>query len=193
MLDQILTRLTCDLKAPSEKIDDFFEGGFAREILEKLVDKVRDMYCCTGCCEILAKCFITGTTSTTTFKEQLFSDQALVNALLKGISSPILHLPSYNQRTRAAVLKIYQQFTMQKQLLLNKVSHPIIFIQSVLSAIEGEKDPRNLLLCFDLTYFMLSSYMNPNSAFYKEMTSEILDQLAESFFDEIACYFPINF
>ena len=63
----------------------------------------------------------------------------------------------------------------------------------MLAAIEGEKDPRNLLVCFDLTYFMLATFMNPNSAFSKEQSKEVLEQLEESFFDEIACYFPINF
>ena len=112
---------------------------------------------------------------------------------MKGISDPNLHLPSYNYRTRAAVLKTYQQFTLQKSLFLNQLSHPITFIQSVLAAVESEKDPRNLILCFDLTHFMLVNFMGPQCAFYQEMAKEVREQLEESFFDEIACYFPINF
>lgn len=50
-----------------------------------------------------------------------------------------------------------------------------MFIQSVLAAIEGEKDPRNLLVCFDLTYFMLVTFMSPNSAFRKEQPKEVLE------------------
>ena len=91
------------------------------------------------------------------------------------------------------MLKIYQQFTIQKSLLLNKLSHPVLFIQNVLAALEGEKDPRNLLICFDLTYFMLVTYMSPNAAFFRESSPEVIDQLAEAFFDEINCYFPIQF
>ena len=116
-----------------------------------------------------------------------------MDALLRGISTPVLHLPSYTQKTRSVVLRILQQFTLQKQLLLNQLSHPISFVTNVLAAIEGEKDPRNLLVCFDLTYFMLITFMNPTSAFYQEQSKEVLEQLEESFFDEIACYFPINF
>ncbi len=82
---------------------------------------------------------------------------------------------------------------MQKKFFLNKVSHPVVFIQSVLAAIEGEKDPRNLLICFDLTYFMLLTYLSHNSSFYKTNDKAVIEQLEESFLDEIACYFPINF
>ena len=91
------------------------------------------------------------------------------------------------------MLRIYQAFTLQKALLLDKVSHPVVFMQSVLEAIEGEKDPRNLLICFDLTHFMLITFMAPASAFFRETDRAIVDQLLEQFFDEIVCYFPINF
>ena len=63
----------------------------------------------------------------------------------------------------------------------------------MLAAVESEKDPRNLVLCFDLTHFMLVNFMGPQCAFYQEMAKEVREQLEESFFDEIACYFPINF
>ena len=63
----------------------------------------------------------------------------------------------------------------------------------MLAAIEGEKDPRNLLICFDLLHYMLTSFMNPKSTFYQETAVEIREQLQESFFDEISRYFPINF
>ncbi len=69
----------------------------------------------------------------------------------------------------------------------------MVFIQSVLAAIEGEKDPRNLLICFDLTYFMLLTYLSFNSQFYLANDKAVIEQLEESFLDEIACYFPINF
>ena len=62
-----------------------------------------------------------------------------------------------------------------------------------MAGIESEKDPRNLLICFDLTYFMLVTYMSPDCAFYRETAKEVLEQLEESFFDEIACYLPIQF
>ena len=77
-----------------------------------MVDKVQDMYCCTGCCEIIQKCFVTGSPNAKSLKEAIFSDITLVDMVLKGISDPKLHLPSYNYRTRAAVLKTYQRFSL---------------------------------------------------------------------------------
>ena len=52
LLDAVLTRLLVDLK-PDEINIDWFEVAFAKEILLKVVGKVQDMYCCTGCCEII--------------------------------------------------------------------------------------------------------------------------------------------
>ncbi len=57
------------------------------------------------------------------------------------------------------------------------------FISSVLSAIEGEKDPRNILLCFDLIYQLIRNFHE----------KEILKPFLEEIFDKVSCYFPINF
>ena len=54
------------------------------------------------------------------FRESLFTAE-LVDTILRGVSAPLLVLQSYNQRTRVAVLKIYQAFTLQPKLLLSKV------------------------------------------------------------------------
>ena len=60
LLDAVMTRLMVNLK-PNEGVAlDWFDVSFATEILTKLVAKVQDMYCCTGCCEIINKCFVTG-------------------------------------------------------------------------------------------------------------------------------------
>jgi len=90
-------------------------------------------------------------------KEQVFTKQ-LVNDLLRGVSSPALHLPSYNQKTRNAALKIYQAFTVQRTILLDQVAHPLHFISSVISGVDSEKDPRNLVISFDLIEFVLRNY-----------------------------------
>ena len=58
MLDNVVTRITIDLKA-GETLE-IFDITFAREIVSKLITKVRDIYCTTACVEILNKCFVTG-------------------------------------------------------------------------------------------------------------------------------------
>ena len=52
---------------------------------------------------------------------------------------------------------------MQRALLLDKVKHPIIYVQNVLAAVEDEKDPRNLVMSFDLIYFIITEYFQEGS------------------------------
>lgn len=53
------------------------------------------------------------------------------------------------------------------------------FVYGVITAIDGERDPRNLMLLFSiLPYFM---------------TEFSLGHLTEEMFEVIACYFPVDF
>jgi hypothetical protein len=55
----------------------------------------------------------------------------------------------------------------------------------ILSSIDGEGDPRNLVVIFDLISFILVKYCAKNS--------EINNQFVVDIFDKISQYFPINF
>lgn len=55
------------------------------------------------------------------------------------------------------------------------------FTNSLVSAIDGEKDPRNLVICFNLLSTVLES------------TAGLLGPSLEDAFDVFACYFPITF
>jgi hexokinase len=72
----------------------------------------------------------------------------------------VLHVPAYNFKTRNVVFKIYQSFLLNRDQLLSQVEHPATYISAVLSGIDEEKDPRNLLITYDLLYFMLREYAN---------------------------------
>ena len=58
----------------------------------------------------------------------------------------------------------------------------------MLSGVEEEKDPRNLLITYDLLYFILKLY-SPEDP----LSLEVLKPFADEIFDKISCYFPINF
>ncbi|KAG3078518.1 hypothetical protein PI124_g19883 [Phytophthora idaei] len=58
------------------------------------------------------------------------------------------------------------------------------FAQTFLSSMEGEKDPRNLLLCMQVARTLLSK-LEP--AFSRS------DALLQQYFDVVSCYFPIIF
>lgn len=59
----------------------------------------------------------------------------------------------------------------------------------MLSGVEEEKDPRNLVLTYDLIYFILRSYANTENS----ESSNLIEPFIEDLFDKVSCYFPINF
>jgi hypothetical protein len=77
--------------------------------------------------------------------------------MLTSISSPNLHVPQYNFKTRNLVYKIYELITLNKIDLLDKIDKTL-FVSCVLSAIEGEGDPRNLVIVFDLLNYILLNF-----------------------------------
>ena len=105
--------------------------------------------------------------------------------LLTAISSPNLHLPQYNFKTRNSVYKIYTSISINKD-LLSKLDSTLL-ISCILSAIESEGDPRNLILVFDLLHFILLNYCQP------PQVTEQIEPFLEDIFDKASCYFPINF
>ena len=66
---------------------------------------------------------------------------------------------------------------MQKKMLLKKIQHPIIFVQNTLAAVEEEKDPRNLMVSFDLIYFIISEYFSDHSPALGEDNKEMIEKL----------------
>jgi len=42
--------------------------------------------------------------------------------------------------------------------MLNQLDNPATYIGAVLGGIDEEKDPRNLLITYDILYFMLREY-----------------------------------
>ena len=78
---------------------------------------------------------------------------------------------------------------MNKDILLSKVD-PSLFINAVLSGIENEKDPRNLVISYDLIYFILRIYAS-NVEDINQIS--MIKPFLEDIFDKVSCYFPINF
>lgn len=60
-------------------------------------------------------------------------------------------------------------------------------VSAVLTAIESEKDPRNLLISFELTRLVLSLLGND------EESMKTLEPFIEEIFENISCYYPIEF
>lgn len=56
------------------------------------------------------------------------------------------------------------------------------FVRGVVEAVDGEKDPRNLVACFSLAAHCL-----------RRMRADLTEELLEELFDVTSCYFPITF
>lgn len=122
---------------------------------------------------------------------QLFQQRPdIISNILKYCSSPVLHVPAYNFKTRNAVFSIYQSFLLNKEQLLHQIQNPSTFISAVLAGIDEEKDPRNLIMTYDIIYFMLRQYA---SKMDDKKAEDLIKPFIDEIFDKISCYFPINF
>lgn len=98
-----------------------------------------------------------------------------LNIIIAGISPPSIHIPAYNQKVRIIAFKSYEYILnnyreyfklesvdsdISKEDGTNQNSSLLIpystIISAVLTAIESEKDPRNLIVSFELTRLILS-------------------------------------
>ncbi|KUF97101.1 hypothetical protein AM588_10008074 [Phytophthora nicotianae] len=134
---------------------------------------------------------------------QVQSPRTTVALILK--LGKTLHIPQLGQAMRKMCFDLMQLALMQPtvvELLLDSVpaskdaqdasvddaeqSEDLgrQFAQTFLSAMEGEKDPRNLLLCMQVARTLLSKL---------EPVFSRSDALLQQYFDVVSCYFPIIF
>jgi DNA repair/transcription protein MET18/MMS19 len=184
-LDQIEAEIKAllSIEQQSELIDNVPKLS---NLILSVLDRVKDIYQVYPALMIVSD-FLTKAPQKV---PQLFLQRPdIISAILKNCSSPVLHVPAYNFKTRNVVFMIYQSFLLNREQLLSKVENPSLFISAVLGSIDEEKDPRNLLITYDILYFMLRQYAtgidNSNDKLIKPFIDEI--------FDKISCYFPINF
>ncbi|KAF7410203.1 hypothetical protein HZH68_004584 [Vespula germanica] len=131
------------------------------------------------------------------FCDRLKDHHSIIPVVLRGILAIVqmIHLP--HDAPACLFAKMFEHVQCQSQLLPDRRNIYFIFktllqnrlddlkkigpefVYGVISSIDGERDPRNLMLLFDIL---------PN--FIKEFP---LGHLAEEMFDVISCYFPIDF
>lgn len=106
----------------------------------------------------------------------------LIQNLLLNFKTEKFHVPSYFQETRFFSLKIFNYLIEkfhQEEFFKNNL---IEYINIVLDALEGEKDPRNILIMFNLV-------KNVN----KLIPLEMRQIYAKNFFEILDIYYPIEF
>ena len=90
------------------------------------------------------------------------------------------HPSSYGQKIRFNVYKIFLFLTSNYSKYFLSLKEK--FIKQILDLVENEKDPRNLILSFQLIEFLL-----------KNFDEEILYPFKEDLFDYLSAYYPITF
>ncbi|ODV58397.1 ARM repeat-containing protein [Ascoidea rubescens DSM 1968] len=138
----------------------------------------------------LLKFFISKFEKINSFKFILISLNSLIKMDNFNFSNTELILnnfnDNYNSKNFNASIR-YQAFQILK-LILDKYLQKIIsisrfndlFVNSFISMVSGEKDPRNLILSFNISQLILLNFKN-------------LNVFKESLFDVTFCYFPISF
>ena len=116
----------------------------------------------------------------------------ITEKILYSLSAENFNIPAYTQETRFYCYNIYD-FVLEnfEDFFLQKIN---ILLQNILDAIDGEKDPRNILKMFSLIKninLKFFSYNNPKLISLLEKESK--EEFIKSFFDTLEIYYPIEF
>lgn len=112
----------------------------------------------------------------------IITNEELVNLIVSTFEYESFPTPTYNQDVRIHIYKIlyYTLNDFSSSIVLGNLSNTFMIL--CLNSIENEKDPRNLLVMFDLLYLLQMS-------FNEEVIKSNKDQLLNIFTD----YYPIEF
>lgn len=103
----------------------------------------------------------------------------ITNIVLKTYTGESLNIPAYTQETRQFALQILERIIVEQK--LNK-SEQIQLLTVVYDCIDGEKDPRNLLIAFKTI-----------KELYISTPKELSDNFASDYFEFLNEYYPIDF
>ncbi|XP_039255593.2 MMS19 nucleotide excision repair protein homolog [Styela clava] len=104
---------------------------------------------------------------------QVGAAESIIKILFKEV-----HVPSCMQSDRRNVYELLANLLEHSTTEVRNLGDE--FVYGVITAVDGEQDPRNLLKVFDLLYSVVRSGFD-------------LSKFAEEFFEVVGCYFPIDF
>ncbi|PAA53050.1 hypothetical protein BOX15_Mlig004541g1 [Macrostomum lignano] len=101
---------------------------------------------------------------------------AAAEAVFRSVTTE-LQVQTLNQMERMAVYQIFQLLLQNKLHFLKSINHDFVF--GFVRTIDAEKDPRNLLIVFELFPLVVAEFD--------------ITRFSEDMFEVIACYFPVDF
>lgn len=103
----------------------------------------------------------------------------ITNIVLITYTGESLNIPAYTQETRQFALQVLEKIIIEQK--LNK-SEQIQLLSVVYDCIDGEKDPRNLLIAFKII-----------KELFINTPRELSDNFANNYFEFLNEYYPIDF
>ncbi len=100
----------------------------------------------------------------------------IIRLIFDGTSNANFHIPAYAQKVRHYAYKVYELLFEAKDWLPTQE-----FIAAVITGTEDEKDPRNLVVTFNLQTRCL------------QFPEEMISPFVEPIFEQFSLYYPIDF
>lgn len=136
-------------------------------------------------------------------KQSQRDGEGCLRIVINSLSPGCIHIPSYKQKIRSEALRLletllnkYNEFFKLQEENMNEVDLSdsdiyripyVDIISCVVSAIDNEKDPRNLLVSFELPRILLFLLGKDEHSF------KTLEPFCNDIFENIASYYPIEF
>ena len=115
----------------------------------------------------------------TLYTKYSYWKEKITNIILKTYTGENLNIPAYNQETRYHAIKLLNEIISEQSLDKNQ---QINILSVAYDCIDGEKDPRNLLIAFNLVKLL-----------YMTIPKDISDNYTKNYFEFLNEYYPIDF
>jgi hypothetical protein len=138
----------------------------------------------------------------TTFPRTIFTNDPILNEkaseiteiankIFESFSAENFNVPAYPLETRNSSYLIFE-FLLEN---LVEFSLKIIadYLQLVIDAVDGEKDPRNILKMFSLITKISKKYFSDARKYKDLCDQETMQDLCKSYFNTLEVYYPIEF
>jgi len=106
----------------------------------------------------------------------------ITKEILNNFSSSKFYIPSYSQEIRINAYKIYLGLLDRFYETTDFKAQTDFYLKTILETIDGEKDPRNLLIMFRLVTLI-----------HNKIDSQLVKPYAKNFFGIVQDYYPIDF
>ena len=147
--------------------------------LKSILEYVKTLFTSVTCVPYLVKILYS------IYKKNYINEiikQIIIDFVLENYKGEITNIPAYNQETRYYSLLLLNKIIIDKLGSYNNTKNQIELCIVTLDCIDGEKDPRNLILLFQIV---------KNLCMF--IPSSVISDFKTNFFEILKDYYPIDF